>query len=375
MTNNSPLRILFVYYEPFESGQTKHVLSLARGLNRTRFQVEVLLPDHLLSAAKQFQEVGLDVTRLPIRKAYWKPYAIYYLIRSIREKHFSVVHVHSQEAALVARLPAKLAGAKTIIYTPQTIDIRQKKYAKLYSKIERLQSFITDRIISVNESDRKRLESWGISSEKSVTIYNGIDLNDFKHPRDSSEIRQSLGLRPSGTLVMQIGRLTAQKSPLDFVEGAAVILKMRPGVQFIMIGDGPLFPRVNQRIKELGLESSIIIAGKRNDADQLIPAASIVTLTSLWEGTPYTILEAMAWKKPVVATYVNGCPEIIDDHQNGLLVPPGDPEKWAQAVMELIDRPDIAEEFGCTGRQRIEERFSLDRMVDAVTNLYGKLEF
>jgi glycosyltransferase involved in cell wall biosynthesis len=370
LKKNHPIPVLLIYYEPLASGQTAHVFSLAKSLDRARFQVEVLMPEHLALAARPFYEAHVKVTLLPIHKTLWRPKAIFHLLHAIRNQPDTIVHIHSQEAGLVARPLAKIGGGKYIFYTPQTIDIRRKHFFKVYVLLECFLARVTDRILSVNEADKQRMVAWGISPKKIVTVYNGIDLEQFHQMTDPGKIRQSLGLRETGPLVMQIGRMSTQKSPLDFIEGAAIILQKRPEVQFVMIGDGPLYSKVLQRVQELGLESKIKLAGACDTAFRLIPAADIVTLTSMWEGAPYSLLEAMAWEKPVVATAVNGCPEIVGDHESGLLVPPNHPERWAQTVMEVLDNPRMAEAFGHAGRQRVEEKFSLPNMVRSIANLY-----
>jgi len=370
MINPDPIKVLMVYYEPFPSGQTTHVLSLAKGLNRDLFKVQVFLPESLKSVAGKFRAAGAEVILAPFCKTYWGIVAILRLFKLIKDNPATIVHFHSQEAALIGRPLAKLAGASHILYTPQTIDIRQKQYQKVYTAIEVLSARITDKVFSVNESDRLRLISWGIPRDKTVTIYNGIDLDAFKTAPDRLESRKILGVSSDRPLVMQIGRMSVQKSPLDFVEGAAIVLKTHPEVQFVMIGDGPLLSDVKQRVCDLGLTGNITVTGAIENAYFFIPAADILTLTSAWEGTPYTVLEAMAFAKPVVATSVNGCPEIIDHGQSGLLVPTGDTRMWANCVIELIDYPRNAYQFGQNGRRRLEEYFTLPTMIQKIENLY-----
>ncbi len=359
-----------VYYEPFPSGQTTHVLSLAKGLDPAQFKIRVFLPNSLVSVAGQFEETGAEVILGPFRKTYWGPAAVSSLFKLIKVNPNAIVHFHSQEAALMGRPMAKIAGAKHILYTPQTIDIRQKRFQKVYSAIEVFLAHITNKILSVNESDRLRLNSWGIPREKIVTIYNGIDLEKFNTVPDLTELCTILGVDSTRPLVMQIGRMSAQKSPFEFIEGARKVLQTRPAVQFVMIGDGPLFSDVKQRVLELALEDNIKVTGAIDDAFRFIPAADILTLTSAWEGAPYSLLEAMAYSKPVVATSVNGCPEIVDHEQSGLLVPPGDPQRWANAVIKLIDHPQIAHQFGQNGRRRVEADFTLPTMIQKIENLY-----
>lgn len=370
MINPSPVQVLMVYYEPFQSGQTAHVLSLIRGLNKERFQIKAFIPDTLNSVAGILESAGAEVLITKFRKLYWSRQSRSSLFKLIKENRNQIVHFHSQEAAIIGRLLAKVAGAKHIFYTPQTIDIRQTRYMILYKAIEVMLSHLTDKIISVNERDRLRLSIWGISKSKLITIYNGIELSEFEHALDRSEARKIIGVPPDQPLVMQIGRMSAQKSPFDFIDGAAVILQSHPEVQFVMIGDGPLLSEAKLKVQADGLERSIRLAGHIENAYRLIPAADIVTLTSAWEGTPYTVLEAMAYAKPVVATAVNGCTEIVEHGKSGLLVPTGDHRMWANSVIEFIDHPQKANMFGQKGRQRVEEHFTLSAMIKKIENLY-----
>ncbi len=113
----------------------------------------------------------------------------------------------------------------------------------------------------------------------------------------------------------------------------------------------------------------------RKDAYRLIAGADIVTLTSLWEGMPYSLLEAMGWAKPVVATSVNGCPEIVSDGDSGLLVPPDDIQAWVRAVTQLLDHPEMAVKMGLEGRGLVEEKFSLPVMIRRMETVYQDVAF
>jgi glycosyltransferase involved in cell wall biosynthesis len=369
--SNSPLiKILLVYYEPIASGQTTHVFSLAKKLDRRKYQIEIIIPNRLSLSVIPSLSSEVKITPLPIQKVIWKFQALSYFKQAVREHPNTIVHIHSQEAGIIGRPLTKVFGGKLIFYTPQTIDIQRKQYYRLYIYIERILAKLTDHILSVNEADRRRLLSWGISPKKVDTVYNGIDLDEFYQAEDQGKIRNSLQLQENTPLIMQIGRLSIQKSPLNFVEGARIILTKLPKVQFVMVGSGPLSTMVKKRIRDLGLERKIILAGAHKQAFRLIPAADIVTLTSLWEGTPYSLLEAMAWQKPVVATSVNGCPEVVSNRETGLLVPPNDPDQWASAVMEVISNPSMAETFGKAGRRLVEEKFTITRMVQSISDLY-----
>jgi len=363
------MNVLLLYYEPRPSGQTAHVLSLAQGLDPA-FRVTVVLPDKLIECLPLFEATGARVVPLPLRKVTWDPRVISTLVRLIRDLQIDVVHVHSQEAGLVGRIVARLAGAKVVVYTPQTIDIRRANWRWLYAQVERLQAALTDVIISVSDRDRQRLVGWGIPPRKVITLPNGVDLAQFEGPADVQALRAELGLSAEGPVVMQVGRLSAQKDPVVFVDGAALVLERRPGVRFVMLGEGPLMEEVAGRVQERGLEGSLHLLGWRPQAHRYMPAADVVTLTSRWEGTPFVLLEAMAWSRPVVATAVNGCPEVVDDGVTGFLVEAGDTLGWAGRVLDLLEEPARAAEMGCQGRRRVEEKYSLAGITGRLEALY-----
>jgi len=367
------MKVLLLYYEPQVSGQTTHVLSLARGLDRSRWQVTVVLPDHLTGAVADLRECGVKVVPIPMRKLVWNPRTLLSLARWTQDTGVDLVHVHSQEAGLWARIVTWLAGAPAIVFTPQTTDIRRARWHWLYALMERVLARITDVIISVNEEDRDRLIRWGIPPQKVVTIPNGIDLNKFKGPVDITSLRKALGLDASRPVVMQVGRLSAQKNPVAFVDGASKVVRALPEAQFALVGDGPLRNAVADRIRELDMEHHVYMLGWHKNAFQAIAAVDVVTLTSRWEGAPYALLEAMAWSRPVVVAAVNGCPEIVVDGVTGFLTPPGDTEAWARRVVALLDDPVKANAMGRQGRKRVEEEFALSKTISCVERLYQNL--
>jgi glycosyltransferase involved in cell wall biosynthesis len=368
------LKVLLVFYEPQPSGQTTHVLSLVDGLNQQQFDLTVILPEHLERSIVAFQKTGADVLSLGLHKLAWTPAAVAAITRLIRHRAFDIIHIHSQEAGLTTRPLVRLAGARRVLYTPQTLDIRRVRWHWLYILVERALARITDVIISVNNSDRERLIQWGLPPGKVVTVPNGIDLAQFGESVDTIAVRQTLGLDARHPLVMQVGRLSAQKDPLAFIDGASKVAQRCPDARFAMVGDGPLRGAVTARIQELGLEHQIRMLGWYENARRLIAAADVVTLTSRWEGTPYVLLEAMGWSRPVIATAVNGCSEVIVDEETGFVVGPGDTGAWASRVIDLLESPAKATLMGRKGRMRVEDLFTVQNVVERIERLYLDVE-
>jgi glycosyltransferase involved in cell wall biosynthesis len=366
-------KVLLVYYEPQSSGQTTHVLSLARGLDKDKYDITVVLPKHLQNSIKAFKQTGVTIVPLPMGKILWNAKSIISLMSLIRRHNFDIVHVHSQEAGLLVRLFARVAGTKVIIYTPQCTNIRHMRWFWLYRSIEKILSYITDKIISVNETDRLRIIQWGIPPSKVITIKNGIDLNLFTESIDVKEMKRKIGLDEKRPVVMQVGRLSDQKNPLKFVEGASLVIREHPDIQFVLVGDGPLKDEVRAYIQELGMNKHVLCLGWQDNAYKLIALADIISLTSRWEGLPYVLLEAMAWSCPVVATAVNGCPEIVKHGITGYLVPNNNATSWAKYVIKLLENPELSVEMGQHGNALLKAELSLQKMIEQTEQLYDRL--
>ena len=366
-------KVLFVYFEPQISGQTTHVLSLAQGLNKDKYAITVVLPSHLRKSIASFKQTGVVVITLPMRKLLWNIQSVGSLMKLIRRQNFDIVHVHSQEAGLIVRIFARVAGAKIIIYTPQCTNIRRTRLFWLYRSIERILSYITDMIVSVSEIDRSKIIQWGIPSSKVITIYNGIDIDLKKSPPDIVAKRRMLDLEEKQPIVMQVGRLSYQKNPLSFLKGASLVINEIPDVQFLLVGDGPLKDDVEDYIQGFNIKKNVQCLGWQENASILIAIADVITLTSRWEGMPYVLLEAMAWSRPVVATAVNGCSEIVEQGVTGYLVPINDVKSWANSVINLLKDVKKSKDMGRCGNLRLKDKFSLEKMIEQTEGLYDRL--
>lgn len=364
MAGEPKVNILYVYYEPFPSGQSTHVISIIKQLDRSKFTPFLVFPNQFERFTEKYRFEGLEIIPIQMNKYYWPLDSMKKFVETIKKYEIKIVHVHSQEASFIARILARIAGIKKIIYTPQTIDIRNKKIFSLYKLFECISSKITTIIISVNEKDRERLIQWGIPAKKIKTIYNGVPL--FK----DAEYERSPNIIEDSPLVLQIGRLSPQKDPIKFIEGAKLILEVYPTVKFLMVGNGPLRNAVKEKIIEFELQDKVRVIEYQENVAEIIKSVDIVTLTSAWEGTPYSILEAMAYGKPVVVTDVNGCGEIVDNGKTGFRSKYGDIADWSQKVVFLLKNPDLAAKYGKAGRLRVEMYFSIEKMMSNIEQVY-----
>ena len=368
------MRVAEVFYEPIHSGQAVHVLSLAQHLDRRQCTLHVCYPAGDERTRRRLAELGVAGHPWPMGK--WQnagPFLA--LLRLVRQEHIHIVHVHSQFAGIWARPAARLAGAG-VVYTPQTIRIRQTALQPIYEALERAWRRITDITIAVCEADRQWMlaKGWGKPASV-VTVYNGLDWQEWE-PRQMTreKARERLGWPRSVPVILQVGRLDAQKAPQDFVRMMQHLHTQRPDARGFLAGDGPLRAEVEAMTRQYGLEHVITLLGQRQDVPLLLAAADVVTLTSYWEGLPYSLLEAGAMARPAVATAVNGVPEVIQHGVTGLLVPAGEPAAMAQAVLTLLNDPARAGAMGLAAQRQVRETFDVRRTAEGVMRVYQQVQ-
>jgi len=185
-------------------------------------------------------------------------------------------------------------------------------------------------------------------------------------------VRAELGIPQDAPVVGTVTRLSPQKAPLDFVNAAAQVTARRPDVHFVVVGDGLLRAEVEAQVIALELGDCVHLTGLRRDVPDLMHSFDVFALTSLWEGLPRVLPQAMAADLPIVATAVDGNAEAVTDGVNGFLIPPGDPQAMATAWLRLLDDPSLAWRMGKAGQVRAEE-FGARKMVSDIAALYEAL--
>jgi glycosyltransferase involved in cell wall biosynthesis len=240
--------------------------------------------------------------------------------------------------------------------------------------MEKLTLPITDKLIVVSPLNIEKGLADGIGKpENYVVIRSGIELDRFGHPqRSRQETRAAWGIPAGAPVVGTVTRLSPQKGPLDFVRAAHLIAQAAPEVRFLMVGDGPMRPEVEELIKQLGLGERLILTGLRRDVPELLAAFDLFVLSSLWEGLPRVVPQAMASALPVVATAIDGSAEAIAQGVNGFLAPPGDPQAIAAAVLRLLRDPAQVQQMGQAGQVRAVE-FDVRTMVTQIAAHYEEL--
>ena len=303
--------------------------------------------------------------------------ATFRLARLMRQGQYTIVHTHSSKAGILGRWAAKLAGVPIIVHTVHGWghhDYQHPLVRAYYILLEKMTLPITDKLIAVTSKDIDKGLRDGIGQRSDfVVIRSGIELDRFGHPQVTrEETRSAWGIPAAAPLIGSVTRLSPQKAPLDFVRAAAIVAQRYPDAYFMMVGDGPLRGEVEQLAAELGIANRLVLTGLRRDVPELLAAFDLFALSSLWEGLPRVLLQAMATRLPVVATACDGSAEAIATGVNGFLVPPGEPTQLAERLCQLLAQPALAQQMGAAGYARVEE-FSDRGMVKAIATLYAEL--
>ena len=294
--------------------------------------------------------------------------ALLELTRMLREENPAVVHTHSSKAGILGRFAAALAGVPLILHTYHGFGFHegQKPLMKtVFVFLERLAARLSTRLIFVSKANIDTAVRHGlVAPEAAVLIRSGVALAELPAPIPGKKEKRALaGLRRDPPLVLSIGNLKPQKNPGDFLKAAESVVARCPQVSFVFIGDGPARARLEARVIAKGLSRNVRFLGWRDDARELLAAADIFLMTSLWEGLPRALVEAMKSGLPPVCYGVDGVRDLVRDGLNGFSVAPGDWQTLADRVLALVEDKTLRERLGREAVRAIGADFDIDGMV------------
>jgi glycosyltransferase involved in cell wall biosynthesis len=306
------------------------------------------------------REASLAVRPLPFRGDLWPP-AVLGLARALRESRPDVVQLHDPHAVGAGVAAARLAGSVKTVAT-RRVDFR------LRGLLSRWKYARCRRVIAVSRAIASVMQADGFPAERVSLVYEGVP--DREPAAGGAEVLRSLGIPDGAPVVGNVAALTGHKDHATLVDAAQVVLRRRSDVRFVVVGEGPLRRELEARVGEQGLAGRVVFAGFRSDVDRLLPAFSVFCLSSHLEGLGTSLLDAMAFGLPVVATAAGGIPEAVEHGVTGLVVPVRRPDALAQALLEVLEDGDLRRRLGAAGRARFLERFTADRMVEETLRVY-----
>ena len=291
-------------------------------------------------------------------------------------ERIDIVHTHSSKAGILGRYAARAARVPVIVHTIHGFsfnDFQGRLKKSVFIALERAAAKFTDALIAVTTADVEKGLKYGVGTKELYSvIHSSIDLDEFSAKYDTAGIRGGLGIKPEEKVAGMIACFKEQKDPVAFVKVAAEVVKAVPDAKFIMVGDGELRGRVEAEIKSNGLSGRVILAGWRKDVAPLLSIFDVLVLTSLWEGLPRVFPQAMAAKKPIVATLVDGAKEALIDGVNGFVCEPKDVKGLAEKVIYLFKNPSEAVKMGLMG-SNMAAGWDVNNMVPAIERVYEKV--
>ena len=375
---SSPVCVMEVNVTSALGGGPKAMLDLVSGLGRDRYAPLAVTPDDGPYFA-QYRALGVPVLDLPARGL--RPSTLAGIVAGIRRHRVRLVHSHGKGAGIYGRLAAALTRVPAV-HSFQGLHHRHhgRLGQKTYLALERMLARTTTCFIHVSRSEMVEALELGVSdSARAIVIPNTVDCVEVDRLlAGPAGERAALGLDQASPVVGYVARISPQKGLEDFVRSMRLVADAVPAARFVLVGDAPageegLKARLNELIASLGLGDRLVMPGYRNDAVALMRAFDVYVSTALWEGLPFTLLEAMACRKPIVATDVGGNNDLVVDGETGYLVPVGDHGALAGRVRQLLDDPGLRRRLGEAGRQRVEDRFSIGYMVRETSALYERV--
>ena len=352
-------------------GGERYLELLFDRLDRSRYRPLLICPESGPFVGRM-KERGVE-THLVHLAPLFNPLALWRLTRLLVRERVTILQTHGARANFYGRIAGRLAGVPVIISTVHNSlkDYEVRPLRRwLYTVLSRLTLPLVHRIICVSEANRRDLiEEWQAVEAKTQTVYNGVDPSAFSSQPDRQTVRKELGTT-QGPVLVTIGRLTDQKGHRYLLQALPRLLETWPQLCCVFVGEGELRDALHHMAIDLGAEQACRFVGVREDIGDILAAADLFVLPSLSEGFPFVLLEALAIGRPVVASRVNGVPELIEDHKTGLLVPARDPHALARAIREVLSDPIAASKMGAAGQIVVRERFTVDRMVASTTAIF-----
>jgi len=366
-------RILFLIDSLGMGGAERLMPITLAALRRQGFSVRVcalqLRDGNPLAAV--LREAGIEVDLVPLSRLRDLS-GVARLYAYLRGQSVDLVHTQLEWSNILGPAMSRALGLPSVATLHNEAELEGKAARRL-----RLMQFVlrhlSARIICVCEPLRKdEMVRFGIPAEKLVTLHNGIDLAAFREatPDQRREIRRSFNLPERAPVIITVAVLRPQKGVSTMLDAMPEILRRVPDAHYLIVGDGPLRADLTAAAAPFG--GRVVFAGLRMDIPAVLQAADLFVLPSLFDPLPTVLMEAMAAGLPIVATAVDGVPEMITPEMNGVLVPPNAPAALADACARLLSAPDAARAMGARGRVVAERRFSASAHASRLGALYDQ---
>ena len=368
-----PISVLHFAVSPVRSGVEEHILLLLQGLDRRYFRSSLVCPTELLE--KYGADIPADVECVPMQLRMPKPNYLttaYRFAKVLRKHRVDILHSHMFHASRLVSPIGRVCGVPVIIETPHVREQWRHGWFKGSYATDRLVGHFVDHYIAVSEANAIYLvKEKGLPAKKVHVIRNGCNVTRLDASRlDPLGIKRSLGFSHDDPVLLVVGRLEPQKGHRVLLEALPDVRREFPRIQLVCVGDGCLRQELEVQAQTLQLQDAVRFVGFRSNVADWFALADIAVLPSFYEGLPLVAIESLAACCPVVATDVDGTPEVIVNEKTGLTVPPGNSTTLANAILRLLKDPDLGRRLASAGRDWVLEHFSHEQQIKRTQKLY-----
>lgn len=369
----APLSVLYFSNTLARGGAEEHILTLLRGLDRRQFRPLLVCGPEVAEQLRPDLPGDVELIPLRLRKPAHLAAALR-LARILRQREVGILHSHLFYSSLFASPIGWLSRVPIIVETPHVREQWRDGWLKGRFVVDRLAGRFVHQYIAVSEANARYLvEEKGLPARKVSVIHNGCDVARFKPSHRAPDgLRENLGFGPQDPVLLVVGRLELQKGHRVLFEALPAIRREFPAVRVVCVGEGALRSELEQRVDGLGLRDAVRFVGQHPNVDDWLALADVSILPSFYEGLPLAAIESLAAGKSMVATAVDGTPEVVVDGVTGLTVPPGDHAQLARAICRLLRDPILRDKLGRAGRHWVLERFTQDRQIRDTEALYHR---
>ncbi len=367
-------RIKILYFiTGLKTGGAEIVLyNLVKEIDKERFEPIMISILSLTEVGEKIKKSGIPVLSLNA-KFKFNPFIFFRLLSILKKEKPIILHTFLFHTDFLGRIVGKFCKVPIIISSIRNEYIGGSLRERLLQFTDKFADVV---VIVSQKVEEKMIKARVVSPQKSIVIYNGIDINKFKFQDEEKrkEIREKFNLKESNKVLISVGRLFKAKGYPYLIEAIKILKEKYPEIVLLILGEGEEREKLEKLIRKDNLDKNIFLLGRKENVADFLNVADVFVLSSLWEGFPNVILEAMACGLPVVATNVGGVEEIIEDNVSGFLVEPKNPSALAKKIEFVLNlNSGKRKEIGKKGRKTIEEKFSLGKMIKSYENLYEKL--
>ncbi len=366
-----PTRLMMVLTSAVRGGVEEVALGLLQRLDPSEFRLSIAAPPALLDQlAPDLAGVRVDALAVDA-ESFTRVGQLRRLAAFMRRMGPDVVNPHLFRSTAVAAPLARATGRARVVETYHGREAWRQGTLRGRFVADRLVARLVTRVIAVSRGAADFLiHGKGYPERKVLVIPNGRDLTRFTPGAHRDAVRAELALGQDTPVVGVVGRLETQKGHVYLLDAWTEVIRARPDARLLVVGEGSLRGELARQARGAHIDESVIFMGFRSDIPRILDATDVLALPSLHEGMPLTVIEAAAAGRPVVATAVDGTPEVVRDGETGYLVPPADPAALAKALLALLGDADTARRMGREAHRWAHERFDIDTHVEATARVY-----